>query len=379
METSKISLEPREAEVTYESGERYFKETAFNQYLRDISPQLTQKEIRTSYKFMSTDEKGISLACRLKNDSGDSRVLLDYKPEDPNSARISSILNVSEIEGEKIVEHFGELRSRLNPEERSKLIEFLSKYKSPIENAEYQSLAVSGYFLGFFQDNPEVSNEVNIGNLETPEIFSQQQKEEVEDIVRILLRKIPVSEHSEVIASINSTLFLNYFDQAKASETLLPNFIQVLKDIVRNQTFDFETDLEIPKFSIKERINRTFETQAELEQALESLPQLEEYPEDLRLSDQIEYRMVNLSDVVGGFNMHGWEISTSTNRGLPNIFKNSKMFEESGYINTTNPISYIFYQGKYFAYGDGRHRTVALKLMGVDKIPAQVYFPQDVS
>lgn len=89
--------------------------------------------------------------------------------------------------------------------------------------------------------------------------------------------------------------------------------------------------------------------------------------------------MVNLSEVVGGFNMQGWEISTSTGRGLPNIYKNAKMLEESGYIDTQNPISYIFYQGKYFAYGDGRHRTVALKLMEVDKIPAKVFVVEESS
>lgn len=115
METPKPKIEKNEAEATYESGDRYFRETAFGQYLRDISPQLTQKEIRTSSNFMSVDENGISLACRLKNDSGESRVLLDYKPEDPNSPRKSSILNVSESEGERVVEHFGDLQSRLTP------------------------------------------------------------------------------------------------------------------------------------------------------------------------------------------------------------------------------------------------------------------------
>jgi hypothetical protein len=40
-----------------ESGTMYFKETALSHHLSDISIQLTQKEIRTSFNSLCTDEK----------------------------------------------------------------------------------------------------------------------------------------------------------------------------------------------------------------------------------------------------------------------------------------------------------------------------------
>jgi hypothetical protein len=288
--------------------------------------------------------------------------------------RETALLNVSEIEGESLVNNFTFLRSRLNPKERGELISYLSKYQAASENIEYPSIEVSSYVLGFFKDSPDLEGDVSTEGLEIPDIFNPKQRQEIETLIKTLLKKVPNSKHSEIISKLNNELYWSYNGLTEAKENLMPNFINIFRDAVRDQTYDYESELEIPKFSIERQIKNTFQTPEEVENALNTLPPLEEYPQDLRLSEEVlEYQIVNLSDVVGGFNMQGWEISTSTGRGLPNILKLTKMFKEAGYINTQNPISYIFYKGKYYAYGDGRHRTVALKIMGVEKIPAKVY------
>jgi len=367
---SKQETEPKKPE----SGNMYFKETALSHHLSDISPKLTQKEIRTSFNSLCTDEKGTSFVCQLKNDSGETRLLLDYKPTEKGKVRETALLNVSAIEGESLVNNFTFLRSRLNPKERGELISYLSKYQATSEDIEYPSIEVSSYVLGFFKDSPDLVGDVSIEGLEIPDIFNPKQRQEIENLIKTLLKKVPNSKHSEIISKLNNELYWSYNGLTEAKENLMPNFINIFRDAVRDQTYDYESEIEIPKFSIERQIKNTFQTPEEVENALNILPPLEEYPQDLRLSEEfLEYQIVNLSDVVGGFNMQGWEISTSTGRGLPNILKLTKMFKEAGYINTQNPISYIFYKGKYYAYGDGRHRTVALKIMGVEKIPAKVY------
>lgn len=357
-----------------ESGNMYFRETVLSHHLSDISPQLTQKDIRTSFNSLCADEKGTSFVCQLKNDSGETRLLLDYKPSEEGQARETALLNVSEIEGYCLVNNFAFLRSRLNPKERGELISYLSKYQAASEDIEYPSIEVLNYVIKFFQDSPDLEGEVDSEGLEIPDIFNPKQRQEIENLIRTLLKKVPNSKHGEIISRINNELYWNFNGLNEAKETLLPNFINIFRDAVRDRTYDYESELEIPKFSIESQIKNTFQTPEEIENALNLLPPLEEYPQDLRLSDEdLEYQIVSLSDVVGGFNMQGWEISPESGRGLPNILKLTKMFEDSGYIDTKNPISYILYKGKYYAYGDGRHRTVALKIMGVEKIPAKVY------
>ena len=327
---------------------------------------------------MSLDEKGTSLACMLKNEAGDSRVLLDYNSNESNFKRNPSLLNVSEIEASSIVENFSKLKSALSPDERGDFIGYLSKYQTPVDEMEYKSLNVDKYVFDFFENNPEVAIEDGkIEGLVIPEIFDQKQKQEVADTVKTLLNKIPKSKHDQLLSKINQDLLWSYNGLTESKEHLLPNFTSFFRDIIKNQSYEYESELQVPKFSIEASINKTFQNVEEIKEAIDSLPPIEEYPYDAKVSDNVEYRIVNLSEVVGGFNMPSWEISTSTSRGLPNILKNSQTLKESGYIDTQYPISYIFHKGKYYIYGDGRHRTVALKLMGVDKIPAKVFLAED--
>jgi len=364
-------------EPKYESARQYFKDNQIQDYLSEISPQITQKEIRLSRNLLCQDSKGTSLVSKLKNDRNESRLLLDYKPDDEDLERTSVLMKISEEECDELAQHFQMLRSYLKPKERAEFLGHLAKYTSPSIELEFKTLGVAKHIIDFYKDVPDVEEAISIENLEIPTIFNDSQVAEINNIVSLMLRKIPAEMHDQVISKINNELYWNFNGLDTPQEHLLPNFNNILREFIKSDRYDFEDEFYLPKFSISESISVTFENESQVKEALESLPELVNYPENIILPDFTESRIVNLADVVGGYNMQGWEISTSSGRGLPNILENSKRLAQSGYIDTKNPISYVYYKGKYFAYGDGRHRSVALKIMGVEKIPAKVYVVED--
>jgi hypothetical protein len=126
---------------------------------------------------------------------------------------------------------------------------------------------------------------------------------------------------------------------------------------------------------IQEKITRTIDSIEDLQIILNQMPA--KNPPDTRNlkfhSRRAEF--VELDNVVGCLSLeNGWNISTSPGRGIENIFKFVKGFQNNSIdLNGhDNPIMLIEHNGDFFLEQDDRHRIAALKALGVKKIPALV-------
>ena len=115
--------------------------------------------------------------------------------------------------------------------------------------------------------------------------------------------------------------------------------------------------------------------QEELQAVLDSM-EVKSAPDtrDLQLSEQ-HAEMVPLEKVMGAVLIEdGWNVSRSDGRGIENIFKFVKGFQDGSIdlLGHNSPIKVIEIDGEYFIEGDGRHRTAALKALGVREVPVLV-------
>lgn len=160
------------------------------------------------------------------------------------------------------------------------------------------------------------------------------------------------------------------------------NFLYTdMTNMVLNDRLDTERRYDILQreeplaFSVKDKVTRKIENDDQLKEVLGAMP-VERVPNIHWLKRGTETaEMVDMEKVVGGPGIESWAvISDSEYRGFGNIKHIIKGFL-SGEITVTGknmPISLLEYQGKYYIDGDGRHRTAALKALGVAQAPALV-------
>lgn len=160
------------------------------------------------------------------------------------------------------------------------------------------------------------------------------------------------------------------------------NFIfSNMMNMVLNDRLDTERRYDILQreeplaFSVKDKVTRKIENDDQLKEVLGAMP-VERVPNIHWLKRGTETaEMVDMEKVVGGPGIESWAvISDSEYRGFGNVKHIIKGFL-SGEISVTGknmPISLLEYQGKYYIDGDGRHRTAALKALGVAQAPALV-------
>lgn len=128
------------------------------------------------------------------------------------------------------------------------------------------------------------------------------------------------------------------------------------------------------EYTINDKVTRPIGSEDELKTALASLP-VEPMPDTRgrHRSNEVP-EMVRLADIVGGTGIETWEVSTSEGRGFPKIFEFTQEFQKgnASVVGRNEPIRLIEVDGKFYVEGDGRHRTAALKALGVPEAPALV-------
>lgn len=128
------------------------------------------------------------------------------------------------------------------------------------------------------------------------------------------------------------------------------------------------------EYTIKDKVTRPINSEDELEQALASLL-VEKMPDTRgRQRGDETPEMVQLDQIVGGSGIETWSVSTSEGRGLSKIFEFTRELQSgnASVAGRNEPIRLIEVDGKYYVESDGRHRTAALKALGVAQVPVMV-------
>lgn len=205
---------------------------------------------------------------------------------------------------------------------------------------------------------------------------SADQQEQLTTFLSIVGRKMPADKYRERIQRFQDDLrFIddpfgrNYGDIFTQARQWV---LQDRDDTPRNYDLLKRTDPQ--EYSIKDKITRKIESQDDLENFLETIP-IEEMPDVSSKARGAEIaEMVSIDQIVGGANMKKWSISTSEGRGLPRIYQLAKHYSEGSenIAGKNDPIRVIKVNGKFFVETDGRHRTAALKALGVKEVPMLV-------
>jgi hypothetical protein len=149
--------------------------------------------------------------------------------------------------------------------------------------------------------------------------------------------------------------------------------------VSRNQ--DLYKRLEVRTYPLQGMVTNPVTSQEQLADIISQLPfeDIETIHNAIRSIPLSPARaeIIELEKVVGCVSDSlGWGLSRSEGRGIINIFKLAQKIQEGANDIVTGegayPIKVIEHEGKYYISGDGRHRTVALKALGVARVPMLV-------
>lgn len=209
------------------------------------------------------------------------------------------------------------------------------------------------------------------GKIPTPE-----QQSQLAEFTRLAASKMPSDGFAERMHRLQDNLRFTDDPYGRNYQTLFTQMAQWVlderEDTKRN--YDILQREKPEEFTIKDKVTRPVNSEDELKAALSSLP-VEPIP-DTRgkyKSDEIP-EIVQLERVVGGTGIETWSVSTSEGRGLSKIFEFTRELQNGNASVTgrNKPIRLIEVGGKYYVDSEGRHRTAALKALGVVEVPAMV-------
>lgn len=360
----------------------FFQWTLFQKEAQAIDPDPSHEwEIARDYDRLVRDEEG------------QVAVAQTYDPEAENSEnRWGLLIAERDANGEASSAY---IQHELAPETRNQILDFVGDISPRLKgNTRHKAVrTVIELIPSLTQSAPEDVSEVlttlifklipdqGPGSSKFDETLlkeaSPQQHEQLLRLLTLASSKLPSELFSQKLSQMLENL--RWIDQPFGR-----NYNIVLSDI-RRLVLENREDTEVnydslerstpATYSIADKITRTFSNKDEVEKILTEMP-VEIYP-DVRFFPRSRERaeMVSLDAVVGGTSINNWSlINASEGRGLENVFKLTQALQEgsTSVIGSNNPIRVDEINGKYFVSADGRHRTAALKALGVKEVPMLV-------
>lgn len=372
---------PREIDEQSIDPRDYFRGTAFQKDAEQLDPDKSHPwQTTRGDGFLVSDEFGqVALAETYDAEETDKDnqvgLLLAETAQDgqSSSAYIRNELSPS-VRGQ-LADVITEVSPRLTGETRHTFVRTLIKLVPSLENQPDEVVAetLTTLTLKLLPDHPQ-----GIEASELPQIgaASPQQQEQLTQLMKLVSKKMPAEMFSQKLNKLQDDL--RWTDDAFGR-----NYASMLTDI-RGWALDSRQDTtrnydalrkkEPVDYSIKDKVTRDFASSEELEQILRGLP-VEPMP-DIRFAhrNREQAELVQLDQVLGGTRIDNWTVSTSQGRGVGKIFELSQALKEgsASVAGNNKPIKAIEVDGKFFIEADGRHRTAALKALGVKEVPMLV-------
>ncbi|HLD27069.1 MAG TPA: ParB N-terminal domain-containing protein [Patescibacteria group bacterium] len=205
---------------------------------------------------------------------------------------------------------------------------------------------------------------------------SVEQQKELAEFTRLVASKVPKEEFDNRMKKLQDDLRFTDDPYGRNYQTIFAQMSQWVLDGREDASRNYGIlQREKPtEYTIKDKVTHPIATEDELKERLSSLP-VEPMPDTIGRSITDETtEIVKLDQVVGGTGIETWSVSTSEGRGLSKILELTRELQSgnASVAGRNEPIRLIEVDGKYYVESDGRHRTAALKALGVAEVPVMV-------
>lgn len=368
-------------ERTATDPREYFRNTAFQKVAEQIDPDKTHPwQAAQGDGFLVTDEYGqVAMATTFDEEEADEDnkigLLLSETAIDGQGSSIYIRNELAPRTRGHLVDIVNQVSPRLSGEKRHTFIRTLIGVAPFLENQSEEAVAetLAVLTLKLLPDHPQAAEAAEIPQIGTA---NAQQQEQLTQLMQLASKKMPSAIFLQKLNKLQDDL--RWIDDPFGR-----NYASMLTEI-KNWVLDSRQDTTrnynilqkggVANYSIEDKATRDFRSPEELEQILKTLP-VEPMP-DVRLAsrNREQAMLVPLDQVLGGTGIKDWTVSTSQDRGLGKIFELSRALREgSASIEGGNyPIKAVEVDGKFFIESDGRHRTAALKALGVKEVPMLV-------
>lgn len=359
----------------------YFRGTTFQKDAEQIDPDKSHPwQAAWGDGFLVRDEFGqIALTETFDTDETDEDnkvgLLLAETARDGQSSSTYIRNELSTRVREQLAGVINEVSPRLSGETRHTFVRILIQLVPSLENQTDAEVAetLSTLTLKLLPDHPQ-----GIEASEVPQIgtASLQQQEQLTRLMKLVSKKMPAEIFSQKLNELQDNL--RWTDDAfgRNYASMLSEIkrwaLDSRQDTVRN--YDVLRKKEPVDYPVKDKVTRDFTSPEELERIVRGLP-VELMP-DVRFAprNREQAELVQLDQVLGGTGIYNWTVSISQGRGVEKIFELSQALKEgsASVAGNNQPIKAIEVDGKFFIEADGRHRTAALKALGVKEVPMLV-------
>lgn len=383
------TLTEAERELLATDPRDYIEVTAFQKTARDIDPDPNHpwEQNVVSFNLISDGLGQVALSRIYDTQDKQFKILIVEKTRDKNPTSV--MFSEEQATGSKgviITDVLAQTISYLSPEARhafvQQTINTIDEYEK-LSNSEIVEVLCTKIldFIPGTGDTAPNSNlntdlpDANYGQVRPDERqaaslneFLTKASKKITDVVfkgrfNKLLADIPYTDgvYDKNFSYVFFTDVLNWITQNRED-------LQQNRNLVKSGVKTIPLSIEVLK-------HRTIDDRAGLIAALKDA-EVQQKPDTRLLSyDPKQAEFVDLTQIVGGEGITNWSIlSVSEGRGIGNIEKIVHGFQE-GTIpahNNTEPIDVCEVSGKYFVDSDGRHRTAALKALGVRFAPLLV-------
>lgn len=367
---------PQEVEPKNQDPRDYFQRTK----LIKLAEELTMDDSVThDWKDMhivavGTDDTRTFIGERYSSEGG---LDIMYMHTNNTGSRILDFKNTPRDNGQIFVELARRNLSGFNPTSQEKTISSLATLD--IEHMTEAEVLESVYRAILDSKEPMKEEQtMNSEDLSFIKKLSPEYRAQALKLLDIAKDKVSFSAIEEM-----TNKSFGYFepetedDQKYIVHSLAKNTIDIAcGDYSNPGAQDLVPNNSIEKYYVKDLITHRFNSVEELQQVLESLPtEPSPDPRTYRAVSPEYAAMVPLDQVVGGMSISdiSWTLkSHDTSRGVKKIHEMVQAFQDGSRPTNEYPIHYDKLGDKYFVSQDGRHRSAALKALGVPCVPALV-------
>jgi hypothetical protein len=362
---------------------KYFAITNFQKNAEQIDPDKSHQWNRVNDSTLWVEDNNGTVAVGCSTDLNkllkSYQILVAEKTSDGKSRSVS-IDGLSQYQSGEI---YGVLRAVapcLASDLRHTFIRNIINESESLKDEEMLTERLSKDALELLSDYPN-SAEVQTVSVEWKEVEgklpSDERLAQLTEFVDLVKRKMPSEKFNERMGVLMFHL-KNYSNPYDSANSLLSSemtrWVVEEREDTQKQSNNLRSE-RLAEFSIRDKITRPIQIETQLREILSTFP-IEQIPDVLgRKMSPIAAEMVEMDKVVGGSAMDSWvDISDTGGRGFENVQRIVKEYMSGNWkVGGYNaPIRLIEMNGKYYINSDGRHRSAALKALGVAQIPALV-------
>jgi hypothetical protein len=371
---------PVKERLKYTDPREYITETKFIKTASELDPSPDNPwdkvlEVKTG-RLLSRNEQ-ITIATGIARQDEEYQLIAFAVSDEMNYSTI--IEGLTRGKAEIIAQVVREAAIYLPPEQRGDYVKSIGGKTEQFQEGNLANAAEMCYreLINFL---PDVNEEREI-NLDLADADGQRpspnQEKQLMNFLLLVSRKLEPDRFDSLAEDFMDNI---RWLSGAFTENFNLNFSDIFRLIVARKREAWEEDFwsldsspKASRFPVEELVETLVESKEGLKKRLEQMP-VKIPPKFNRMTaEATNAEFVDLDKVVGGGYKGGTFLLEEGTRGLNHIYQLCLAIQEGSLdLNSRSPIQVFEYQGEYYVLNDGRHRTSALKALGVSFVPMLV-------